>query len=351
MLTARENMIQVLEGGTPDRFVNQYEALSLVFHPFMLASPFCPKGTEKDKPVANAWGVYNCFPAHEPGSFPVQDDEHLLVKDIEHWQDYVNPPSLEFPDEMWEQCIGMYNALDAEKTLRAVFVAPGLFEQCHHMCKIDEVLAAMYEYPDELHDMIKMLTEWELKLAEGICEHMHPEAIFHHDDWGSQKSTFMSPEMFEEFFVEPYKQIYGYYHDHGVKYVIHHSDSYAATLVPDMIEMGINCWQGCFSTNDLPTLCEKYGDKITFMGGIKNCLVDFEGWTEENTRSVVRETIDACAAAGKGFIPCIAQGGPGSVYPGVYQSMWDEIDAYNTEKFGWTKGQLDEARLPISVMF
>lgn len=58
-----------------------------------------------------------------------------------------------------------------------------------------------------------------------------------------------------------------------------------------------------------------------------------------------------CGAAGKGFIPCIAQGGPGSVYPGVYQSMWDEIDAYNTEKFGWTKEQLDEARLPISVMF
>ena len=62
----------------------------------------------------------------------------------------------------------------------------------------------------------------------------------------------------------------------------HHSDSYAATFVPAMIEMGIDVWQGCFSTNDLPTLIKKYGGKITFMGGIENCLVDFDGWTEEN---------------------------------------------------------------------
>ncbi len=351
MLSAKENMIQVLDGGKPDRFVNQYEALSLLFHPFLLSSPFCPKGTPMDKPIPNAWGIYNCYPEDNPGSFPVHDDEHVLVKDIENWQEYVTPPSLDFSNELWDQAIEMYNAVPEDKSIRALFVAPGLFEQCHHMCKVDEVLAAMYEYPDELHEMIKMLVDWELKLAEGFIDHMHPEAIFHHDDWGSQNSTFMSPAMFEEFYLEGYKQIYGYYHERGVKYVFHHSDSYAATLVPDMIEMGIDCWQGCFSTNNLSELCEKYGDKITFMGGIDNHFVDFEEWTEENNRKVVRETIEECSKPGKGFIPCIAQGGPGSVFPGVYQSIWDEIDNYNTEKFGWTKEQLDEARLPISIMF
>ena len=99
--------------------------------------------------------------------------------------------------------------------------------------------------PDEMHDLIKYLTECELKLAEGICTHLKPDAIFHHDDWGSERSTFLRPEMFAEFFLEPYKQIYGYYHDHGVELVFHHSDSYAATLVPYMIEMGIDVWQGC----------------------------------------------------------------------------------------------------------
>ena len=208
---------------------------------------------------------------------------------------------------------------------------------------------AMYESPDELHDMIKMLTEFELRLAEGICDHLHPEAIFHHDDWGSQKSTFMSPAMFEEFFVEPYKQIYGYYHDHGVKYVFHHSDSYAATLVPDMIEMGINVWQGCFSTNDIPKLLKETQGKITFMGGIENHLVDFDGWTEENNEAVIRKTLEEDGT--KYFIPCIAQGGPGSVYPGVYKSMSDIIDKINTERYGFTQEQLEAAREPIQIMF
>ena len=30
----------------------------------------------------------------------------------------------------------------------------------------------------------------------------------------------------------------------GVDVIVHHSDSYAATLVPYMIEMGIDVWQG-----------------------------------------------------------------------------------------------------------
>lgn len=31
----------------------------------------------------------------------------------------------------------------------------------------------------------------------------------------------------------------------------------------------------------------------------------------------------------KYLIPCIAQGGPGSVYPGVYKSLCDSIDRLN----------------------
>ena len=39
MLTARENMIETIEGGKPDRIVNQYEGIALLFHPFLFRSP------------------------------------------------------------------------------------------------------------------------------------------------------------------------------------------------------------------------------------------------------------------------------------------------------------------------
>jgi uroporphyrinogen-III decarboxylase len=160
-----------------------------------------------------------------------------VVKDIEHWRDYVHAPPLKFTDEEWASFKAQYDAVDSAMAYKTTFIAPGLFEQTHHLCEISNALTYYITNPDEMHDLIKYLTDWELELAEGICSNLHPDAIFHHDDWGGERSTFMSPDMFADFFLEPYKQIYGYYHDHGVELIFHHADSYAATLVPYMIEM------------------------------------------------------------------------------------------------------------------
>ena len=347
MLTAKENMRAAVLGGTPDRYVNQYEAISLLFHPAMMTGPRVVKGGPD---VVNAWGVTNSFPANVPGSFPVHTPDKIVIKDIERWRDYVHAPSLKFPQELWDVCKGMYEAVDGTKAYKASFIAPGLFEQTHHLSEIQNALIYYMEYEDEMHDLVKYLTDYELEMAEGICSNLHPDAIFHHDDWGSETNSFLRPELFADFFLDAYKQIYGYYHDHGVELVIHHADSYCANLIPYMIEMGINVWQGCMKTNNNPELIKKYGDKITFMGEIDNKFVDYEGWTEEAVEKVTREAIARCDSM-TGFIPCITQGGPGSVYPGTYKVIWDTIDKINGEKFGWTKEQLDEARIPMSIMF
>ena len=346
MLTAKENLREVVRGGTPDRFVNQYEGIQLLFHPFTLHNPSPAMGQEN---VVNAWGVTNSFPANTPGSFPVHTPDKIVVKDIEHWRDYVHAPSLKFSQEEWDQFKALYDAVDGAKSYKATFVAPGLFEQTHHLCSISEALINYLESPDEMHDLIKYLTEWELELAEGLCSHLHPDAIFHHDDWGSERSTFLNPELFAEFFVEPYKQIYGYYHDHGVELVFHHNDSYSATLVPYMIEMGIDVWQGCMASNNVPELVKKYGGQISFMGAIDNKMVDFEGWTREDCRKAAVDAMEACG--NKFFIPCITQGGPGSVFPGTYRVLCEEIDQYNADKFGMKKEELAANRLPFQIMF
>ena len=60
--------------------------------------------------------------------------------------------------------------------------------------------------------------------------------------------------------------------------------------------------------------------------------VDKEDWTDEACEKEVRRVCETYGM--KHFIPCIAQGGPGSVYPGVYQSLTNAIDKLNKEKFG-----------------
>ena len=130
---------------------------------------------------------------------------------------------------------------------------------------------------------------------------MKPDVLFHHDDWRTQRSTFLSTAMFREFFLDPYKRIYKYYHDHGVELVIHHNDCYCAPFIPTMIEMGIDVWQGCMSVNNLPELIKEYGKDITFMGGIDNGLVDRADWTQE---MIANATDQLCRDCGKlYFIP------------------------------------------------
>ena len=344
MLTAKQNMQEVIHGGNPERFVNQFEALTLLFHPWFNHVGSAAKG---ELNVVNAWGVTNSFPADLPGSFPVHTQDTIVIKDIEHWRDYVKAPPLNFSGEEWAVFKEMYDAVDGTQTYKAPFVAPGLFEQTHHLSEISNALTYYITNPDEMHELIDYLTEWELEFAEGICTHLKPDAVFHHDDWGSEKSTFISPDMFAEFFLEPYKKIYGYYHAHGVELVVHHADSYAATLVPYMIEMGIDVWQGCMESNNVPELIKKYGGQITFMGGIDNKSVDFNGWSNENCYNVVKKVCDACGT--KYFIPCITQGGGGSTFPGVYATLADEIDKYSMEVFGIKES--DITRLPHQILF
>lgn len=205
----------------------------------------------------------------------------------------VHARSLKFSQEEWDNFKAQYDAVDGTQTYMTSFVAPGIFGQTHHLCEIQNALMYYITDPDEMHDLIKYLTEWELELAEGICSNLHPDAILHHDDWGGERSTFMSSDMLAEFFLDPY-----------------------------MIEMGIDIWQGCMESNNVPELIKKYGGQITFMGDIDNKSMDFDGWIREDCAKAARKAVEECGT--KYFIPCITQGGPGSTYPGAYAILAEE---------------------------
>ena len=328
MLTKRQNLMETIRGGSPDRFVNQYEAFRLIQNPLGGHTPN-PKYGEMN--VKNAWGITRSWPKGTPGAFPVHTPEKVVIKDIRHWRDYVHAPSVKFSDAEWEPFIKQAEETDRRESFVMPFVAPGLFEQCHHLGEIQTTLINLYEEPEAMHELIDYLTDFELQLAEEICTHLKPNGLFHHDDWGSQTSTFMSPAMFEEFYLPGYKKIYGYYKSHGVELIVHHSDSYAATFVPYMIDMGVDIWQGVMTTNRIPELIEKYGGKISFMGGIDSAKVDYEGWSRN---VIAREVKRACDENGKYyFIPNASIGLPTSTYEGVYDVITQEIDKYSREVF------------------
>ena len=326
MLTIRENLMETITGGNPDRFVKQFEFMEIIDEVPSAGAPMA-EGTEWH----TDWGVYYRWPKGQIGGFPVHDDEHIVIKDITKWRDYVKAPTVDFPEESWAAAIEHANSVDRNEKFVTVFHAPGVFEMTHHLMRMENALLAYYEEPEAMHELIDYITEYEINRAKVLIDHLHPDCLYHHDDWGSQNSTFLSPDMFEEFIFPAYKKIYGFYKENGVKLIVHHSDSYAATLVPFMIEAGVDIWQGVMTTNNTPELIKKYGGQLSFMGDIDSGVVDFPGWTPENAEKHVRNAVERCGK--KYFIPGLSQGGPYSSFPGVFDEVNKIIDKVSKEMF------------------
>ncbi len=226
------------------------------------------------------------------------------------------------------------------KQFEAFHLLMGFFEQCHFLCEITNILTYFYTDPECIHDLIAYLLDWEMEFADEYCTKTRPDAILHHDDWGTQISSFISPEMFEEFFLEPYKQLYGFYKSRNVLIVliVHHADCYCANLVPHMIEMGVDIWQVVLSTNDIPKLLRKYGGQISIMGGIDNGLVDRVDWTPEKIFEVTRKV---CQEGGTDyFILTTTVGRNTSAYPGVYEAVGDAVEQVSREM--WTQNGAED---------
>ena len=331
MLTIRENFMETIKGGNPDRFVNQYEYMKMLFgDPSGKDFPFPTPGGPM---VPTKWGVQYVWPEGVLGGFPVHTPEHVVIKDITKWRDYVNIPKIDYTDEQWAPFEGMADSIDTDEYFCTLMVAPGIFEMTHHLQGMDTALLNYYTEPEATKELIEMLTDYEIRWGAQLLKHAKGKAdcLFHHDDWGSHISTFMSPEMFDEFILPAYKKIYGFYKENGIKIIVHHSDSYAATLVPQMIEMGVDVFQGCVTTNNVPQLVKQYGGKISFMGDLNNGVLDIADCPDELIRSEVER---ACRTNGKHyFIPCLTMGGPGSTYPGVYDRVTEEINRMSKEMF------------------
>lgn len=341
MLTKKQNFLETIRGGKPDRYVNQFEALAIFMpSPHNFAAPPVRRGGGE---IVDAWGVTWSWPEGTPGQFPVHTPDKVVIKDIENWRDYVKFPRLDYTAEEWAPFVGMASHIDRNDVMLAPMVFPGIFEMCHHLMEIQNCLMAFYEYPDEMHELIDALTEWELKYAEQVCTYLKPDALFHHDDWGSHNSTFLSPAMWREFIKPAYEKIYGYYKAHGVEVIVHHNDAFSATLVPDMIEVGIDVWQGAVSTNNLPELLEKY-PQLSYMGPIDSAKVDFPGWTKEVIKEQVKQHCDKYGT--DRIIHGATIGGPMSSMPGVYDAITEAIDEINHERFGHSIEEMSAGRAP-----
>ena len=326
MATAKEIFLETLKpDGKPERQLVQYEALAVqIPDPVFL---YLREGSRPGVTIKDKWGVTILFPEGDPGPTPLITPETKVCPDITRWREFVHAPDIETAcTEGWEPFIGMGRAAAGTDKLLTAFWPTGLFEQCHFLMGFEDTLANFYEHPQEMHELIVYLTEFRLKYAKLLIDKLQPDAILSHDDWGAKESLFMNPDMWREFFKEPYRKIYQYIRSRDV-IAIHHADSYLAPIVEDMAEIGIQVWQGVLPENNIPELQKRLNGSMVLMGGI-GAAIDRPDSTDEEIRAYVRNALETYCPGGH-FIPSITYGGPGTVFPHVDPIINEEIEAYN----------------------
>lgn len=327
-MTAKEIFLELLKpNGRPERQLAQYEALQMALGD--PAGGFLHKGRRPGATITDLWGTVIEWPEDAPGSMPLVTEENKVIKDITRWRDYVHAPDVvagSSDAEAWKEFREKQRAKAGGERLVAGFMGTGIFEQCHFLMPFQEVLTDLYDHPREMHELIEYITEFRLAYVKQIIDGLQPDVIFSHDDWGTKDALFMKPEMWREFFKEPYRRFYGYIRDRGV-IAIHHADSYLVPIVEDMAEIGIQVWQGVLPENDIPALQERLGGRMVLMGGI-GAAIDREDAGEEEVRAYVHDALHRYCPGGH-FIPSITYGLAGTVYKHVDPWIDDEIRKYN----------------------
>ena len=162
-------------------------------------------------------------------------------------------------------------AVDHHKTQRGRFVyvqTPGVFEAHNGYFGIENQLAYLLMYPDELKRLYERLTEWVMEFASK-CIESGVDMIHISDDWGAQNSMLFAPALWQELVFPHHKQVTDYVHSRGALVSLH-SDGNVNQALDGIAELGydvVHPYQESAGM-DYDVYLEKYAGAFTVMGGI-----------------------------------------------------------------------------------
>ena len=282
-MTPRENAMAILNREQPDYYFDLMDALVILPDPMLLAGGKRPEngGEYKDN-----WGVTYMWKPGAPGAHPHVTPENAVIKDITKWKEQVVFPSLEGLD--WSMAKKVSDGVDRKEKMTCIMFGGGIFERSHHLQGIETALVNYMVYHEETAELLRAITDWKIAYIRQMGEEVHPDIIFYHDDWGNKQNLFLPPRVWRELIKPLQKEI-------------------AEPIVEDMVEIGVDIWQGVIAQNDIVRIQEITGGKLAMVGGIDGPAIDTPYTTEEEIRAEVHRAVDTYCARGR-FFPGIPNG-------------------------------------------
>jgi len=154
-------------------------------------------------------------------------------------------------------------------------------------------------YEALLMDIVDGRVEVEILADRILGEHMLPQIeeslklgarwIGFTDDWGTQTNLMIPPEAWRRIFKPCYEEMASLCHQHGA-WIWMHSDGHIMPIIPDLVEIGIDCINPQLSCMDLRNLRDMTRGWVTVMTDIDQQGVLTHG-TPDQVRKEIRRVI------------------------------------------------------------
>jgi hypothetical protein len=191
-----------------------------------------------------------------------------------------------------------------EKLVTAMWepAMPNIFERMQHLRGTENLfldLALGDERVIELRDKL-----WRYFRAQMVkwCE-TAVDLVHIHDDWGSQTSMLISPDLWREVFKPVYQDFVTIAKEHG-KFVLFHCDGFIQPILEDLVEIGVDAVNSQIFCMPIEELADTFHHRLCFWGEIDRQYTQPFG-TPDDMRAAARRLAAAFLKWGRtGFVGC-----------------------------------------------
>lgn len=199
-----------------------------------------------------------------------------------------------------------------------------LFERAWTMRGMENLFMDMIEAPEFVDELLDVICDYNVAVIEQALK-FDIDAIHFGDDWGSQRGLLMGPRLWERFLKPRLARMYGAGKAAG-KFVTIHSCGMVQELFPQLIEIGLDCFNPFQpEVMDPYEMKRLYGDRLSFWGGISTQQLLPYG-TPEDVRAEAKRMMAEVGKDG-GYILAPAHGIPGDARPENIMALIEVVNA------------------------
>lgn len=276
---------------------------------------------------------YDWFGVHwvaNPGAGQmVVQDKGPMLESISDWREIVKFPDFSSFDFAADAAAATA-AWDRENQVGRMILHNGNFERLHALMRFEDSLVAFYEDPEALHEFYDAMTEYKIQCILCAKQYYNPDVIIYHDDWGTNRNMFFSPELWRDFFKEDVRKLCRVTQENGMFFELH-CCGHMMPVIGELVEdIGIDALQPLqYPQNDIRLVKEKWGSRLVINGGYDGQKLCSGEADEGEKRRCVRECVEILAPGGN-HIPSIPP--IGLDFDEVIALLEDEAKRYEAER-------------------